>query len=67
MCLVGDAFGGDILLINNIGPISCILGNWIECCLDSFSDHPKFPCPFCTKILDEMAEVLKYLDTCDGT
>ena len=31
------------------------------------SDHPNFPCPFCTKIFDEKAEVVEHLDTCDGT
>jgi hypothetical protein len=30
-------------------------------------DHPNFPCPFCTKIFDEKAEVVDHLDTCDGT
>ena len=30
-------------------------------------DHPNFPCPFCTKIFDEKAEVVEHLDTCDGT
>ena len=34
---------------------------------DSSSDHPNFPCPFCTKIFDEKAEVVEHLDTCDGT
>ena len=32
MCLVDHAFGGEIFLINNIGPITRILANWIECC-----------------------------------
>ena len=30
-------------------------------------NHPNFPCPFCTKIFDEKAEVVEHLDTCDGT
>ena len=30
-------------------------------------NHPYFPCPFCTKIFDEKAEVVERLDTCDGT
>ena len=34
---------------------------------DLSSDHPNFPCPFCTKIFDEKAEVVEHLDTCDGT
>ena len=32
-----------------------------------FWNHPNFPCPFCTKIFDEKAELVKHLDTCDGT
>ena len=34
---------------------------------DSSSDHPEFPCPFCTKIFDEKAEVVEHLNSCDGT
>ena len=34
---------------------------------DSSLYHPNFPCPFCTKIFDEKAEVVEHLDTCDGT
>ena len=34
---------------------------------DLFLNHPNFPCPFCTKIFDEKAEVVERLDTCDGT
>ena len=34
---------------------------------DLFLNHPNFPCPFCTKIFDEQAEVVEHLDTCDGT
>ena len=34
---------------------------------DLFLNHPNFPCHFCTKILDEKAEVVERLDTCDGT
>ena len=30
-------------------------------------NHPNFPCPFCTKIFDEKAEVVERLDTCDDT
>ena len=30
-------------------------------------DHSKFPCPFCTKLFDEKAKVVKHLDTCDDT
>ena len=30
-------------------------------------DHPNFPCPFFNKIFVENAEVVEYLDTCDGT
>ena len=33
---------------------------------DLSSDHPNFPCPFCTKIFDEKAEVVVHLDTCDA-
>ena len=28
---------------------------------DSSSDHPNFPCPFCTKIFDENDEVVEHL------
>ena len=31
------------------------------------SNHSNFPYPFCTKITDKKAEVVEYLDTCDGT
>ena len=41
MCLVGHVFGGEIFLINNIGPISCILANWIECCSQRLFTHPR--------------------------
>ena len=34
---------------------------------DFYSHHPNFPCPFCTQIFDEKAEVVKHLDTFDGT
>ena len=34
---------------------------------DLFLNHPNFPCPFCTKIFHEKAEVVERLDTCDGT
>ena len=30
-------------------------------------NHPNFPCPFCTKIFDEKADVVECLDTCVGT
>ena len=30
-------------------------------------NHPNVPCPFCTKIFDEKAEVVERLDTCVGT
>ena len=30
-------------------------------------NHPNFPCPFCSKIFDEKAELVEHLDTCDGT
>ena len=30
-------------------------------------NHPNFLCPFCTKIFDEKAKVVKHLYTCDGT
>ena len=30
-------------------------------------NHANFPCPFCTKIFDEKAEVVECLDTCVGT
>ena len=29
-------------------------------------NHFNFPCPFCTKIFDEMAEVIERFYTCDG-
>ena len=34
---------------------------------DSSSDHLNFPCPLCTEIFDEKAEVVEHIDTCDGT
>ena len=34
---------------------------------DFSSDNPNFSCPFGTKIFDEKAEVVKHLNTCDGT
>ena len=34
---------------------------------DSSLDHCNFPCPFCTNIFDEKAEVVEHLETCDGT
>ena len=30
-------------------------------------NHSNFPCPFCTKIFYEMAEVIERFDICDGT
>ena len=69
MCLVGHAFGGEILLINIIGPISYILVNRVLFfeTSDLSSDHPNFPCFFCTKIFDGKNEMVKHLYTCDGT
>ena len=34
---------------------------------DLYSDHPNFICPFCTKIFNKKAEVVKHLDTFDDT
>ena len=55
MCLDGHAFGGEILVINNIGPISCILAKWIKCCSRRLLTRPRIipnsPAPFVPRYL----------------
>ena len=62
MCLVGLAFGGENLLITSIGPISCILANWIECCFQRLLTYPQIipnsPAPFVPRYLMKVLKCL---------
>ena len=71
MCLVGHVHGGEFFSYkqhwsNQWHPSKLNRVLFSETS-DSSLDHPNFPCPFCTKIFDEKAEVVEHLDTCDGT
>ena len=71
MRLVGHAFGGEFCSLTtfwsnqlHLRKLNGELGSETS---DLSLNHPNFPCPFCTKIFDEKAEVVECLDTCDGT
>ena len=70
MCLVDHAFGGEFCSLTtfwsnqlHLRKLNGELGSETS---DLSLNHPNFPCPFCTKIFDEKAEVVEHLDTLDG-